>query len=463
VNGVPTRLVTILIAVCAPCLSAAAADSITCPNIVLILADDLGYGELGCYGQKRIRTPHLDRMAREGIRFTDAYAGSTVCAPSRCVLMTGLHTGHCFIRGNARDNLRPHDLTVAEVLKRAGYATGLVGKWGLGHEGSTGVPTRKGFDAFFGYLDQHHAHNYYPAFLMRNESPIRLRNYVPGDGPWGDGVATKKVDYSHDLLMTEASAFLDRHRNQRFFLFLSITLPHVNNELFRKTKNGFEVPDYGPYEQTDWPEQQKGRAAMIHRVDECVGKVLERLKSLGLDEHTLVFFSSDNGPQHEGGSDLEFFDSNGPLRGGKRDLYEGGIRVPTLVRWPGRVPAGKTSNFTWGFWDFLPTVAELAGVSTPQIGDGISIAPVLFGHELSIDRIMYWEFHERGFSQAARWGNWKAVRNRSVSAPLELYDLCVDLSERCDVACRHRNVVRRIETFLATARTESKEYPVRNR
>lgn len=432
------------------------------PNVILILADDLGYGEVGCYGQKIIRTPRLDRMAREGLRFTDCYAGSTVCAPSRCVLMTGLHTGHCFIRGNAKENLRPTDVTVAKLFKQAGYATGLVGKWGLGHEGSSGVPTRQGFNSFFGYLDQHHAHNYYPAFLVRNEQRVALRNAVPGDGPWGVGYAREKRDYSHDLIMQEALSFLDRNKAAPFFLYLAITLPHANNELHRATGNGMEVPGFGPYADRDWSEPDKGRAMMVHLVDECVGAVLDRLASLSIADRTLVIFSSDNGPQREAGSGLDFFDSNGPLRGGKRDLYEGGIRVPMIVRWPGKVPSGRTSSFAWGFWDFLATAAELCGMSPPP-SDGISVLPAILGKEQAATRDFYWEFHEAGFHQAVRTGKWKAVRLKSTRQPIELYDLEADIAETRNIATMHLDVVNRIESILGNARTDSKEFPIRSR
>ena len=342
------------------------------PNVILILADDLGYGDLGCYGQQRIATPHLDRMAREGMRFTQFYAGSTVCAPSRCVLMTGLHTGHCFIRGNGKDNLRPHDVTLAELLQGAGYRSGLIGKWGLGHEGTEGVPTRQGFDYFFGYLDQHHAHNYYPSFLMRNEQRVPLPNVVPGEGPWGQGVAREKRSYSHDLLMEEALTFVERNSAAPFFLYLALTIPHANNEA---GKAGMEVPDLGDYRDRDWPEPQKAHAAMISRMDRDVGRLFDRLRELELDERTVVLFSSDNGPHREGGNDPEFADSNGPLRGIKRSLHEGGIRVPLLVRWPGQIAAGSVSTWIGGFQDILPTVVSLAGLAAPDGLDGISFQP----------------------------------------------------------------------------------------
>ena len=433
-----------------------AADGQRRPNIVFILADDLGYGDLGCYGQQRIRTPNLDRMAREGMRFTQFYAGSTVCAPSRCTLMTGLHTGHCFIRGNARQNLRPTDVTVARILKSAGYTTGLVGKWGLGHEGSTGVPTRQGFDSFYGYLDQVHAHNYYPAFLMRNEKRVPLRNEVPpGRGPFGKGVATKKVDYSHDLLMKEAFDFIDRSKGGPFFLYLALTIPHANNEAGKK---GMEVPDPGIYKDRDWPEPQKAHAAMITRMDADVGRLLARLKKLGLDENTIVFFSSDNGPHKEGGADPLFFRSSGPLRGHKRALTEGGIRVPFIARWPGKIAAGSTSDFVGAFWDLFPTLAQLAGAANkvPPGLDGISFVPTLLGHK---DRQqqhadLYWAFYEGGGGRALRKGKWKAVQQPS-NSPIRLYDLSQDVGETKDVAAQHADVVTTMKKRMDESDTPS--------
>jgi arylsulfatase A-like enzyme len=425
----------------------------TRPNIIFILADDLGYGDLGCYGQKRIHTPNLDRLAAEGMRFTQFYAGSTVCAPSRCVLMTGLHTGHCFIRGNGKDNLRPEDVTVAKVLKDAGYTTGLVGKWGLGHEGSTGVPTRQGFGSFFGYLDQHHAHNYYPHFLVRNEQRVPLKNIVPNPGQFGQGVASQKVEYSHDLMTEEALAFLDRNRDRPFFLYLAWTVPHANNEAGNK---GMEVPDYGSYKDKDWPEPQKAHAAMITRLDADVGKLLARLKEHGLDDRTLIFFSSDNGPHREGGNDADFNDSNGPLRGIKRDLYEGGIRVPLLARWPGKVPAGTTSTFVGAFWDVLPTLSELAGTKAPAGLDGISFVPTLLGQDdqQKPHDHLFWAFYERGGARAVRMGKWKAVQ-QPLDKPVQLFDLETDLGEQKDVADRHPDLVAKLKTAMEASYTPS--------
>ncbi len=428
------------------------------PNIVFILADDLGYGDLGCYGQKRIRTPHLDRMAAEGVRFTQFYAGSTVCAPSRCALLTGRHTGHATVRGNDLYPLRPDDLTVAELLKAAGYATGLVGKWGLGEPGTAGTPDRKGFDYFFGYLNQVHAHNYYPDYLWRGRDKVPLAgNVVRG------GVASVRSQYSHDLFTREALAFVERNRERPFFLYLAYTIPHANNERGQAEGNGMEVPDDAPYTHEPWPAVQKNYAAMVTRLDAGVGRVLGRLKELGLDDKTVVFFSSDNGPHKEGGADPLFFHSAGPLRGHKRDLTEGGIRVPLIVRGPGRVRAGAVADVPAAFWDFLPTAAELAGANTPAGPDGLSLVPTLRGRgEQKAHAILYWEFHEGGSKQAVRWGDWKAIRP-AVGSPLELYDLKADPGESADVAAKHPEVVARVETYLKTARTESARWPLRAR
>ncbi|HUE73261.1 MAG TPA: arylsulfatase [Pirellulaceae bacterium] len=428
------------------------------PNVVLILADDLGYGDVGCFGQKQIQTPNLDRLAREGMRFTDFYAGSTVCAPSRCVLMTGYHTGHCSIRGNSKQNLRPEEVTVAEVLKSAGYATALFGKWGLGHEGSSGVPTRQGFDAFFGYLDQHHAHNYYPAFLMKNEERFALQNVVPGDGDFGGGVATTKAQYSHDLIAGEAIRWIESQKDKPFFLYLALTIPHANNEARQK---GMEVPDLGPYADKDWPEPQKAHAAMITRMDRDIGRVMARLKELGVDDNTLVFFSSDNGPHAEGGNDPQFNDSNGLLKGIKRDLTDGGIRVPTIARWPGKIAAGGTSDHVGYFADILPTLAELAGVieKVPTDMDGVSLTPTLVGKpdQQKQHDYLYWAFYERSGGQAVRMGKWKAVQ-QPISTPLRLYDLSTDIGEERDAAAEHPEVVAKATAAMKEAYRPSEEW-----
>ena len=451
----------------APARSSAQGEVEGKPNIIFIMADDLGWGDLGCYGQELIPTPQIDRLAAEGMRFTQVYAGSTVCAPSRCCLMTGYHTGHALIRGNARDPLRPGDVTVAEVLKGAGYQTALIGKWGLGEAGSTGVPNAQGFDDFFGYLNQGHAHNYYPDFLWRQQEKEPLPGNVIGPD---EGVAIERVTYSHDLIAEEALGWVESHRDGPFFLYLSLTIPHANNEGSRATGNGMEVPDLGPFASEDWPEPEKAKAAMIARMDSDVGRLMEKLDELGIVEDTLVFFTSDNGPHREGGQgfDPEFFDSNGPLRGIKRDLYEGGIRVPMIARWPGHVPAGVVSDQVWAFWDVLPTLAELAGASdtVPDDIDGLSVLPTLLGpeaagHPQEDHGVLYWEFHEGPSSkQAVRMGDWKGVR-LSPDGPLELYDLSADPGEMVDIAADHPEVVATITEAIDAARSESDAWPLR--
>ena len=419
------------------------------PNIIFILADDLGYGDLGCYGQQVIQTPCLDRMAAEGMRFTNAYAGSTVCAPSRCCLMTGLHTGHARVRGNARVPLRPEDVTVAEVLEGAGYATGIVGKWGLGEPDTTGVPNRKGFDEWFGYLNQGHAHNYYPDYLWRNETPLPLEGNRNG----------ARTQYSHDLFTAEAQDFVRHHAEHPFFLYLAYTIPHANNELGAQTGDGMEVPDYGDYADRDWPNPEKGHAAMISRMDGDVGALLYLLSELEIHGDTVVFFSSDNGPHKEGGADPEFFHSSGPLRGLKRDLYDGGIRVPLLARWPGVVPGGSQYDHPCAFWDFLPTAADLAGASGPDGLDGVSFGPALRGLPAWQHNYLYWEFYERGFQQAVRVGDHKGLR-LDLGAPIEVYDLAKDIGESTNIAAESPRVVQRIEAIMSEAHVDSAEFPI---
>jgi len=432
--------------------AAAAAQPPRKPNVLLILADDLGYGDLGCYGQRQIQTPHLDRMAREGMRFTQAYAGSTVCAPSRCCLMTGRHTGHARVRGNRYPDLplRPEDLTAAEIFQRAGYRTALYGKWPLGGLGSTGYPLRKGFEEWFGYFSQTHAHNYYPEHLLDNETAYLLR------GNFG----ARRTEYAHDLFTERALRFLESRDSRPFFLHLCYTIPHANNEMGRDTGNGMEVPSDEPYTDRPWPQTEKNFAAMITRMDRDVGRLLDALAATGQDRDTLVLFTSDNGPHREGGHSPAFFESSGPLRGIKRDLYEGGIRVPALARWPGRIAPGSVSDYTWAFWDFLPTAAELCGATPPESTDGVSFLPALEGRPAQARRYLYWEFHERVFRQAIRQDNWKAVRV-DAGRPLELYDLSADVSERYNVAGKNPDIVRQLEPLLASARTESPEWPVR--
>jgi arylsulfatase A-like enzyme len=362
--------------------------------------------------------------------------------------MTGRHTGHARVRSNSLVPLAPEDVTVAKVLKGAGYVTGIVGKWGLGEPGTTGLPNRQGFDEWFGYLNQHHAHNYYPDYLWRNEQRVELKNLVK------DNVATRRVEYSADLFTREALDFLDRHARQRFFLYLPFTLPHANNEA---GKQGMEVPSDAPYSAEPWPQPQKNHAAMITYLDAQVGRVLEKLAALGLDERTIVFFTSDNGPHREGGADPEFFHSSGPLRGFKRALYEGGIRVPMIVRYPGKIAPG-TSDQVWAFWDVLPTLAELAGAKAPEGLDGISMVPALLGERAAgraqVDHpYLYWEFPERGFAQAVRMGRWKAVR-QSPTAAWEVFDLSTDPGETHEVAREQAEFVTRVEAIAAGAHSD---------
>lgn len=427
------------------------------PNVVFILADDLGFGDLGCFGQEQILTPNIDRLASEGTRFTSSYAGSTVCAPSRCVLMTGKHVGNADIRGNGMVVLSDDEVTIAEVLSDNEYATAMIGKWGLGNPGDAGEPTAQGFDHYFGYLNHGHAHNYYPEYLFRNGEKVMLDNVVPNAYPSGAGEATEKKTYSHDLFVDEALEFIDEHRSEPFFLYLPFTIPHANNEAGNQ---GMEVPDYGLYEDEEWPGQQRGTAAMITRMDAGVGEILDRLDALGIADNTIVVFTSDNGPHREGGNDPDFFDSNGPLRGIKRSLHDGGIRVPTIVRWPGRVPAGASSDAVWTFADVLPTLAEATGSEVPDGLDGVSLLPTWEGAEQPelYERVHYWEVGEGGFQQAIRKGKWKAVRNTKVHGPLQLYDLEVDLGEASDVADQHPEVVAELTEYMDNARTPSQRW-----
>jgi arylsulfatase A-like enzyme len=425
------------------------------PNIVFILADDLGYGDIGCYGQAKIQTPVLDRLAAEGMRFTQAYAGSTVCAPSRCCLMTGKHTGHASVRGNVQPELglQRDEATVASVLKTAGYRTALFGKWGLGGHDRNSHPNDKGFDEFFGYLNQVHAHQAFPDYLWEDKSEYFLK----------DNWFFQRKVFSNDLFTNRALDFVNRQQPARapFFLYLSYTVPHANNELGRMQKNGMEAPDFGRYEAEAWPDQEKNFASAVSRMDEQIGRLLQAIDDRGLADHTLVIFSSDNGPHREGGHDPEFFRSSGPLRGTKRDLYEGAIRVPTIARWKGRIRPGQTSDAAWAFWDFLPTAAELAGVRKPAGIDGVSIAPILFGtsNKNSQERF-YWEFFEGGFQQAVREGDWKLVRQAPTFND-ELFHLGDDPGERNNVAAANPQVVARLRGYLQAARTDHPRFPTR--
>ena len=417
------------------------------PNIIFIMADDLGQYDLGCYGQENIHTPSLDRMAAEGCRFTHCYAGAAVCAPSRCVLMTGLHTGHSRVRNNSsrvpgappggRIPLRDEDVTVAEVLKSAGYATGITGKWGLGEPGTAGVPNRQGFDEWLGFLNQRHAHTYYPEYIWRNEQFEIVSGNMGGyEGQW-----------VHDLFTEFALEFVRRHRDGPFFLYLPYTVPHGR----------YEVPDDRPYSDKAWETDARNYAAMVTRLDGDVGKILSLLKELKIDSSTIVFFCSDNGATFTRAP----IRSAGPLRGRKGNLYEGGIRTPMIARWPGRIAPGRVSDQVWAFWDFLPTAAELAGAAAPPGIDGISMLPALLGQEQQDHEFLYWETPSGGYWQAVRYGMWKAVRTRW-GAPLELYHLGRDAGERNDVAGRHPDLVKELGAFMSTSHVESKDWPTPN-
>jgi arylsulfatase A len=455
------------------------------PNIIFVLADDLGYGELGSYGQRRIRTPRLDRMAAEGMRFTQFYSGSTVCAPSRGALLTGRHTGHAHVRDNhelggfldeeerGQLPLPPDHPTMTRWLRARGYTTAVVGKWGLGGPGSSGVPTKQGFDFFFGYLDQKQAHNYYPTHLWRNEASYPLRNtyFSPHQRLDGDPDNPKSyekysgVDYAIDVMTREAVEWLRANRSKPFFLYFAPTIPHLALQVpeaqLKEYAGTFpETPYVGDKGYLPQRTPRAAYAAMITYLDAQVGRILDTLKDIGVDERTLVIFSSDNGATFDvGGAPTEFFESNAPLRGHKTNLYEGGIRVPMIARWPGRIRAGATSDHIAANWDMWTTFAELTGGHLPDGTDGISIAPTLLGRGTQRRHdALYWEFHSQGRSQAVRMGRWKGIRTniaQQPDAPIELYDLERDLRETRNVAAANPDVVRRMEAIMKSSHTPS--------
>lgn len=434
------------------------------PNLVVILADDLGYGDLGCFGQKTLQTPRLDAMAKEGMRFTQFYAGSSVCAPSRCVLLTGKHAGRVVVRGNttAPVVIPKGQPTVATLLKAAGYATGCVGKWGVGTPDNLTNPNEVGFDHFFGYVNMWHAHNFYPEFLIRNGQVVPLKNEVgPEWKRWqnpllpqsGRGVAVKRAEYAPDLIVDEALRFLRANQKKPFFLYLALNTPHANNEA---GKRGMEVSDLGAFAAKDWPEPEKGFAAMIRDLDRDVGRILDLLRQLSLDRDTLVLFTSDNGPHQEGGHRADFFQSSGPHRGIKRDLTEGGIRVPMLAWWPGTIAAGTENDRQWYVGDVMATAAELAGVPPPAGLDSDSLVPALRGQGDGKDRWarrgrLYWEIYERGTAQAVRFGKWKAIRAPMFTGAIELYDMSNDPGEKRNYAPRRPDLVKHAANLLAKA------------
>ncbi|PPK85898.1 arylsulfatase A-like enzyme [Neolewinella xylanilytica] len=452
--GIVLRHITVL--ACLAWATTVLAQTTDRPNIVFILADDLGYADLGSYGQTVIRTPNLDRLAEQGTRFTQVYAGSTVCAPSRSVLMTGQHTGHTTVRGNngiggvvglggaeGRIPLQASDTTVAELLQQSGYATGMIGKWGLGEPATEGLPAAQGFDYFFGFLNQRRAHTYFPEYVWRNNERV--------DFP--DNVGHRKQDYIQDHFLAESLQFVDAHRKEPFFLYLPFTLPH----------DDYEIDTLGRFvDSLSWSPDERAYAAMVERLDRDVGLLLDRLEENDLADRTVVFFCSDNGAAQrwEGR-----FDSSGPLRGRKRDMYEGGLRTPMIVRYPGRVPAGTVSEVPWSFVDVLPTLSALAGINLPAGTDGTNVWPQIAGEDPGqpvTDRTFYWEFHEGGYQQAIRRGPYKAIRT-APDLDWELYNLEDDPGEANDLAVREPTVVRELANLAEAAHRPSAFFPVRSK
>ncbi|MEE8451804.1 MAG: arylsulfatase [Thermoguttaceae bacterium] len=485
----PTALFLVAIALLGPTL-AVGAEAARPPNIVYLLADDLGYNELGCYGQKWIKTPHIDRIAAEGIRFTRHYSGNAVCAPSRCCLMTGKHPGHAYIRDNGDPRHLQHlkeqygwefpgqnpipdaEVTIAEILKRKGYATGAMGKWGLGHFGTTGDPNRQGFDLFYGFNCQRHAHNHYPKFLWRNST----KEILPGNDRTLYGET-----YSQDKFTEVALEFIRSNRQRPFFLYMPYAIPHlsiqVTDQSLAQYKGKIPEEDYTHRGYLKHPTPRAGYAAMISHLDRDVGKIMSLLKELGLDENTLVMFSSDNGPTYDrlGGSDSDFFESAGVFRGLKGSLYEGGIRVPLVARWPGKIAPGTVTDHLSAFWDIMPTIDEVSGpvpaeeAVGPIETDGISFAPTLLGQpdKQQPRKYLYWEFRAYGGQQVVRMDKFKGIRQnmgrKDNPNPLkiELYDLAADPSEKNDIAADQPEVVAKIEAIMREEHTPSKLFPVR--
>lgn len=432
------------------------------PNIIFILADDLGYGNLTSYNSKSpVGTPHIDQLGKEGIRFTNFYAGTTVCAPSRCALLTGKHMGHAYIRGNTRLPLRPQDSTMAQLLQQGGYRTGMFGKWGLGEDSTTGSPEVKGFDEFFGYLNQRHAHNYYTSYLYEVKHGKMSR------------VSRDTARYAHDEIMEHAVSFIKENKDKPFFLFLPVTLPHAElappaKEMlpFLNADGSSKLGPETPFVQAapgyrSQTQPHAAFAAMITKLDRNVGEITALIKQLGLDNDTYIIFSSDNGPHKEGGGDPVYFDSNGPLKGIKRDLYEGGIRVPMLVRAPGKVSAGQVSDIPWAFWDILPTFTDLAQVRTFPGIDGLSYRRALNGKSPKKKHdYLYWQFNEGYLQEAVRKGKWKLLRFKSQGGParFELYDLSHDTGETQDLSAKHPGIVKELSAIMQKAKSPA-EHP----
>ncbi len=430
----------------------AAVERATKPNIIFIMADDLGYGDLGCYGQKLIETPNIDRLAAEGIRFTQAYAGSSVCTASRCVVMTGKHNGHTVARDNVphyHTYLHEDDVTVAEILKQAGYRCGGIGKWSLGDAGTEGRATNQGFDTWLGYLNQDHAHYYFTEYLDDDEGRMEL----PGN-------SRTRRHYSHDLMTERALSFIQESHDQPFFLYAAYTLPHFSSK--KEDADGLAVPSTNPYSDRDWDEMSKKYAAMVHMLDRDVGRIMEQLDNQEIRDNTLIILTSDNG----GGSTVpKRFRTNGELRGYKRDLTEGGIRVPFIARWPGVCPAGTTSDEVIAFQDMLPTFVEFAGGDVPPGVDGISVVNALKGSELSTRReYLYWDYgHCRDrFDQAVRMGDWKGIR-LGAQNEIQLFNLADDLAESTNVAQQNPNVVKQLKRIMGSAMVPNDRYRVGDR
>lgn len=430
------------------------------PNVIFILVDDMGFGDLSMYGQTAYSTPHLDQFASEGMVFNNFYTGAPVCGPSRASLLTGKHTGNTSVRGNSPAQLIGDDeYTMADVFKDAGYVTAGIGKWGIGHPPPIDDPARKGFDYFFGYVNMWHAHNFYPEFLYRNSEKVFLNNQlqtIDGKNPWerfpeGTGVAEIRNDYAPFVFEEEVDQFLEKNKDNNFFLYYAINVPHANNEAI---PDGMEVPDWGRFADNDWPDPEKGFATMMENIDKSVDKVVTKLKELGIDDNTIVFFCSDNGPHQEGGHKVDFFNSNGIYRGQKRDLYEGGIKTPFFVRWPAVISAGSTSDHIGAFWDMLPTFADLAGNKKEIECDGISIYPTLLGKQEQQKQhdFLYWEFYESGGLQAVRSGDWKYLklnlRDETKPVVTELYNLDSDPEETKNLASEYPEIIEQMEQHL---------------
>jgi arylsulfatase len=449
----------------------------TKPNIIFILADDLGHGDLGCYGQTKIRTPHLDRIAKEGMRFTNFYAGCSVCAPSRCTLMTGMHLGHATVRNNmqrkageeGQHRMAPDTVTVAQRLKQAGYATAIVGKWGLGMPEENSSPLDFGFDHHYGYLCQGFAHTFYPPHLWNDDKQVFLKGNPPYIYGQKEPIPLSGQAYAHDLMTDDGLAWVKDHHENPFFLYLAFTIPHLSLQVPDDSLEEYlgqwpETPVTDSKHYANHPTPRAAYAGMITRMDRDIGRLMALLKELQIDDNTLVMFASDNGAVFAlNGTDPEFFQSNGNLRGYKQDLYEGGIRTPFLARWPEKIPAGTTNDFLGAFWDFLPTACELARVDPPDNIDGVSLVPTLLGRDddQKQHEDLYWEYHSGGGSQAVRFGDWKAIRHnvrkKDAESKIELFDLAKDPGEKQNLAGEHPDLVERAARYMKESHTPSWE------